>query len=115
VKQVNLVARTSGVITSFPVQVGQTVQQGDVVALLDDSTQQAQLQQAQASLVAAQANQLKVSQGATAGQIEIAKAGINGATTAVGNAQKNLDAAQQSANADTTAAQQAVANAQAAL
>ena len=50
VNQVNLVARTAGVITAFPFQVGQTVQQGDVIARLDDSTQQAQLQQAEASL-----------------------------------------------------------------
>ena len=113
--QVDLVARTSGVIVKFPIQPGQAVKAGQLIAQLDDTTQQAALQQAQAALAVAEANLAKLQNGPTPTQIGVAKAGVTGAQTSVQNAQQNIQVAQQLAAADSQAGQQAVTNAEASL
>lgn len=113
-QQVNLVPKVAGVITRIAVQPGATVTQGQLVAQLDDSTQKAGLQQAQAALAAAQANLQKLEEGPTATVIAMAKANEVSAATSLANAQRTLDAAIHTAGADAQASTQAIANAQAA-
>ena len=49
--------KVSGTVTEVPVQIGQRLDAGDLIAQLDPATYSLQAQQAQASLVEAQANE----------------------------------------------------------
>lgn len=73
----------SGVISTLPVQVGQTVQPGQIVATLEDASQQiavttakASLQQAQGNLVQAQAKLAQVQEPPTAPTLAVARAAV---------------------------------------
>lgn len=78
---VNVVPKTSGRIETLKVDVGSVVHAGDVIATLDSATLQAQLAQAEAGVVSAQAH------------LDQMKAGPR--SESVGQAQANLDTAQQ--------------------
>ncbi len=114
-----------GTVKTINVHVGDHVKAGQVLATLDASTLQAQVQQAQAGvsqaqgqLAQAQAQLALVQQGATAANIAVAKAGLNAAKTALANAQKQYQDAQAAYNnrsaqqAQLTQAQAAAAQAQ---
>src|ERR1700736_6627703 len=54
-QQVNVVARTSGIIQDLPVDVGSAVHRGDTLAVLEQASLPAQLLQAQAGVLSARA------------------------------------------------------------
>src|SRR5581483_920757 len=68
--------KSSGKLASINVKVGDQVKAGDVLATLDTTDLQSQLQQAQATLASAQANYNKVTAGATPQAIAAAKAQV---------------------------------------
>ncbi len=80
--KINLLPKTTGQITTLNVQVGSAVKTGDVIAELDHAAQDAQVDQAQAGVAAAQA------------KLATIQAGPRPETVA--QAQANLQAAQQS-------------------
>src|SRR5437870_3516415 len=59
-QQVNVVTRTSGIIQDVPVDVGSSVHRGDTLATIDQGALPAQLLQAQAGLLSAQAKLAQV-------------------------------------------------------
>lgn len=75
-KQADLAFEVSGRVVSLPVQEGDPVTQGQVLAELDNAVQKANLAQAQASLAQAQANLANTKAGATAEQIAQAEAAV---------------------------------------
>jgi HlyD family secretion protein len=107
--------KNSGKVAEIDVNVGDQVKAGQVLAKLDTSDLQAQLQQAQANLANAQASYNKLVAGATPQALASAQAAIDSANTNLANAQKALVAAQDMAAKDIAQQQQAVANAQQSL
>lgn len=99
-QEVNLAFKSSGILTQLNVKVGDQVKAGDLLAQLDDSNQQVQLEQAQQSL-----NQLT------------SPSAVATAQQAVVTAQNNLIAAQNVLNGTLAAGtnQAAINNAYAAL
>lgn len=84
-----------GRVTSVKVKVGDKVKAGQVVATLDDSSTQAQLQQAEAglsqaqgALAQAQAGVVKTTEGPTSATVSVAQSNVNKAKTALAAAQK---------------------------
>jgi membrane fusion protein (multidrug efflux system) len=73
-QQVNVVPRTSGIVTDIPVDVGSAVHKGDTLATLDQGALPAQLQQAQANLLAARAKLAQVEAGARPEDVAAANA-----------------------------------------
>jgi multidrug efflux pump subunit AcrA (membrane-fusion protein) len=71
---VNVVPRTSGLITDIPVDVGSVVHRGDTLATLDQGALPAQLQQAQAGLLSARAKLASVEAGAKPEDVAAAQA-----------------------------------------
>ncbi len=59
-QSVNLSPKTSGILKQLLVKEGDTVQEGQILATMDDSNLQGQLKQAQGNLAAAEANLAKV-------------------------------------------------------
>ncbi|MBV9324197.1 MAG: efflux RND transporter periplasmic adaptor subunit [Chloroflexi bacterium] len=103
-QQVNVVPRTSGIVTDIPVDVGSAVHKGDTLATLDQGALPAQLQQAQANLLAARAKLAQVEAGARPEDVAAANAQLEqaqiklvqleaGRPEDVRTAQSNLDAA----------------------
>lgn len=96
----------SGTISFIQFQVGEKVAAGQVLATLNNSTLQAQVQQAQAGveqakgalaqaqggLAQAQAQYRVVTQGATPQNVAVAEAGVTSAKTALANAEKQYQA-----------------------
>ena len=73
-QQVNVVARTSGIIQDIPVDVGSVVHRGDTLAVLDQGALPAQLLQAQAGLLSARAKLAQVEAGAKPEDVAAAEA-----------------------------------------
>ncbi len=103
-QQVNVVPRTSGIVTDIPVDVGSVVHRGDTLATIDQGALPAQLQQAQANLLAARAKLATVEAGARPEDVAAANAQLEqaqiklvqlqqGRPEDVTTAQANLDAA----------------------
>jgi HlyD family secretion protein len=107
--------KSSGKLATVDVKIGDQVKAGQVLATLDPSDLQAQLQQAQATLASAQANYNKVVQGPTGASLAPSQAAIQAAQTQLASAQAALTQAQAVAQKDVAAAQQTVANDQQAL
>lgn len=107
--------KNSGKVSEIDVNVGDKVKAGQILAKLDTSDLQAQLQQAQANLANAQASYNKTAQGATPQALASSQTGIDSANTQLSNAQKALVVAQDTAAKDIAASQQALANSQQAL
>jgi multidrug efflux pump subunit AcrA (membrane-fusion protein) len=78
-RQVNIVPRTQGMLQEVPVDVGSVVHRGDTLAQLDAGALPAQLLQAQAALLSAQAKLAQVQAGARPEDISAAEAQLNAA------------------------------------
>jgi HlyD family secretion protein len=93
---VSVGTQVSGTIQSISVDYNRTVRKGQVLARLDPSTFQAQLDQAQAALSQAQALAAQADAAASGAQSGVAIAGANSAAqeAAVASAQANVDKAQ---------------------
>jgi HlyD family secretion protein len=103
--QINIVPKISGRIQTLNVDVGSVVKAGDVIAVLDTSTLQPQLQQAQAALISAETKLDQMKSGPRAETVAQAKANLTAAEArlaaikdgprpeAVAQAKANLDAA----------------------
>ncbi len=103
--QVSLVPRTSGIVKAIPVEVGQRVRQGDVLAILDPGSLTDQVEQARAGLTLAEAKLKQVLIGAKPEDVDAARAQL-------GQAQARLDLMQQQGRAEDVQAAQAALNAQ---
>lgn len=95
-KRLDLKPQTSGTtnqgtLTKMNVVPGQKVAVGDVIAVLDDSSAQVALAQAEASLISAQANYNKIIAGTTVTDLNNAKQSVISAQSALDNANTNLD------------------------
>lgn len=106
-RQVNIAPRAAGQIQTLRVDVGSVVKAGDVLAQVDPTTLPAQVQQAQAALLSAQARLDLVLAGAKPVDVTAAQASLDSAQTAL-NQLLNPTAT------DVTAAESAVATAQSA-
>ena len=73
-QQVNVVPRSSGIVTDIPVDVGSPVHKGDTLATLDQGALPAQLLQAQAALLSARAKLAQVEAGAKPEDVAAANA-----------------------------------------
>ncbi len=103
---------SSGKIIAIPVQIGQKVTAGKVLAQQDTTNLENSLNQAKSSLAQQQANLKKLQQGATPQAIAVAQAAVDSATSTLANAHKNLTVVQASNATDLASAQTAVDNAQ---
>lgn len=100
ISSVSVLPKTSGRITKLNVDVGSAVKTGDVIALLDDATQQAQVSQAAANVAAAEAKYASLQAGPRSEQVAQAQ-------LAVDAAQARLDALNKGARSQQIAAAQA--------
>lgn len=107
--QVAVAAKISGRIEELRVRVGDRVKAGDVIAVLDHQTVDAQVKQAEADLATAEANLKKVEGGPRPEQVAIAQAALD-------SAKAKLDALMDGPTREEAAAAEAeVASAQAKL
>lgn len=98
--------KVSGTVTQLPVQIGQRLQRGDLIAALDPASYVLQQQQAQASLIEAQANDRRASanyertkglyanDNASLNDLEAARAQAESAQAVVASAAKALEIAE---------------------
>jgi HlyD family secretion protein len=91
IRQVNLGFRVSGRLQEMRREEGDTVQAGDVIALLDDGPYQDQVHLAEAQVAQAQANYTKMVNGFRAEEIEQARAQLAQAKANYQNALKTFD------------------------
>ncbi|HKS92919.1 MAG TPA: biotin/lipoyl-binding protein, partial [Tepidiformaceae bacterium] len=105
---------STGAVKEVDVKPGDTVKSGQVLAKLDDTTIQRQIQTAQTNLQVAQLKLAQLMQ-PTADTVAAAQQSVTQANAALTTAQTNLQAAVNPSAADLAAAQQAVAQAQAGL
>ncbi len=92
---VALTSRTAGPIVELAVQAGQTVQTGDVIAVIDHRTLDDQVNQAQASVRSAEARLRALLAGGRAEDVDAADAGAAGASALVSAAEANLASARE--------------------
>lgn len=102
-KRLDIKPQTSGTtnqstVTKMNVTVGQVVKAGQMIAKLDDTNALVALEQAQASLISAQANYNKVVNGATQTDLNKAEQDVLSAQSALANAQTNYDTVVQQQN-----------------
>jgi len=90
-ESINLSFETGGTLEEIYVKVSEKVKKGDVLAKLDDSQLQIQLQEANSSLEVAQAQLDKLLAGPTAQEIQLARTSVDNAQTAVNAAEQNLE------------------------
>jgi RND family efflux transporter MFP subunit len=103
--QVSLVPRTSGIVRSIPVEVGQRVTQGQTLAVLDPGSLTDQVEQAKAGVTVADAKLKQILIGAKPEDVEAARAQL-------GQAQARLDLLQQQGRPEDILAAQASLSAQ---
>lgn len=101
-------SEVSGVMQSMPVELGQWVQKGELLAQFDDSAMSAQLKQAAASVERAKANYDLVKSGATSQQIAQAAAGVGQAEAILSQAQASYEQSKLQLQANINAAELAV-------
>ncbi len=89
-ESVNVSPKTAGILKQLLVKEGDAVQQGQVLAYMDDSNLQGQLRQAQGNLVAAEANLQRVSAGNRPQDTNQAKAKLQDAQFALRQAEDDL-------------------------
>ncbi len=127
-KQTRLAAQVSAQVTNVRVDKGATVNAGDTVIALDDSTIQTNLREADAEVRAAQANLDQVTEPARPADVALAQAGVSqananliAANAALNDANRALDSKQDISSqaqvwaGKVSAAQATVANVQAML
>jgi HlyD family secretion protein len=113
---VNVMPKSQGTIAELRVQQGQTVNQGDVLAVLDHRSLDDQLVQANANINSAQAKLNSLLAGARPEDVAAANAQAGAAQATVSQAQATLESAKQKlAQAQTGGRTEAVAQAQAKL
>ncbi len=113
-RQVRLAAEVGGRIVELTAEEGQAVKAGQVLLRLDDSLLQAQREQAQAAIAAAQAQRDLLAAGARPEQLDAARAAISITHAALTAAEADLSRLTAGASyADIAAAQAALAQAQA--
>ena len=98
----------SGTVTEIDVTPGQHVDQGQVLARVDDTTQRSALVTAQAALASAQAALAQKIRGATPEALAQDAVGLQQSELSVGNAQDGLQHAQQTAAGNALKYQQGV-------
>ncbi len=89
-RSVNVSPKTSGILKQLLVKEGDAVEQGQVLAYMDDSNLQGQLRQAQGNLAAAEANLEKVSAGNRQEETAQAKAKLQDAQFVLRQAEADL-------------------------
>lgn len=87
-------SEVSGKITELKVQLGQTVQAGDVIAVIDNSNQQYAVAQLEQVLVQKQAALAQLLTGADQAAVQQARNGVQAAQAAYDNAKLQCDALQ---------------------
>lgn len=121
---VQITPQVAGSIVEIPVVENQHVKKGDLLVRLDDSTYQADLQQAKANLANAQATvtaatlNVELTQATGTAQIEQAQGGLGQTQSAIAGAQadlKRIAAAIQTAQAQQKGTQSNIKSAQAAV
>lgn len=105
----------SGKIEKINVGVGDHIDQGMVLAKLDTTQLESQLNRANASLKAAQANYNKLVAGATSDDVKVSETAVNNAQIALDNAKQSFIDAQLGANKDIAGAEASVASAEVTL
>lgn len=91
-QDLSLAFQQGGVVSQVLVKPGDSVKAGQVLVQLNAQDASAAANQAAASLASAKANYDKVINGATGADIDVAKAAVDTAQTALDNAKKNLTA-----------------------
>lgn len=89
---VDLAFKSSGIVQSVNVKVGDSVEEGEIIAALDGAAEAAQVTQARAALASAQANYDKIVSGADTPEVNIAKASLRSAQVAFRNAELSYNA-----------------------
>jgi len=107
-RQINVVARSQGLIQDVPVDVGSVVHRGDTLAVLDQGALPAQLLQSQAALLSARAKLAQIEAGARPEDVTAAEAQVTAA-------QIRLVALQEGRPEDVTSARAALDSANAKL
>lgn len=102
--QVNIKTDSAGSVVSVKATQGQTLKAGQIIAILDQRNSAAQLAQAKASLLQAQANYDQLAAGTASTDLQLANLSVE-------SAQNSLDQAKQKYLTDVTQQQQAVAKA----
>jgi len=102
----------SGVVKVLNIKAGSKVKAGQILATLDQASARAALLSAQGSLAQAQANYDKVAQGATQQQIDVAKKAADSAKVSYQNAVNQLSVIKQTAAANLSQVQSALADLQ---
>jgi len=105
----------SGKIEKINVKVGDHIEQDMVLAKLDTTQLESQLNRASASLKAAQANYNKLIAGATAEDIKVSETAADNAQIALNTAIQSLTDAQSGANKDIAGAEASVSSAEVTL
>ena len=105
----------SGKIEKINVKVGDHIEQGMVLAKLDTTQLESQLNRSNASLKAAQANYNKLISGATSEDIKVSETAVDNAQIALDNAKQSLADAQAGANKDIAGAEASVSSAEVTL
>lgn len=89
-RRVNITPRSAGTIISFPVEEGQEVKKGDLVAQVDDTTYRAEYEQARAGLATAEAQLEELKNGPLNEELESARALVEQARAGVEMLQKDV-------------------------
>ncbi len=105
----------SGKIEKINVKVGDHIEQDMVLAKLDTTQLESQLNRSNASLKAAQANYNKLISGATSEDIKVSETAADNAQIALNTAKQSLIDAQAGANKDIVGAEASVSSAEVAL
>lgn len=109
-QQVSLSSQVPGQILSIPEQNGTAIKAGQVVVRLDPTDAQNAANQALAAVAAAKAHLAILLQGATPAQRQVSQAGVDSASTALANAQRALQQAQATQQAEVAQAKSALDN-----
>jgi HlyD family secretion protein len=105
----------SGRIKEINIKVGDSVQEDEILAKLDTTQLESQLNKAKAGLSAAQANLNKLLEGATAEDIRVSETAVANAQVSLDNAKQSLTDTQASAIKDIASAEASVNSAQTSL
>lgn len=90
---VDLAFKSSGIVQRINAKVGESVEEGEIIAALDGSAEAAQVTQARAALASAQANYDKIIAGADTPEVNIARSALRSAEVAFRNAELAYNAA----------------------
>lgn len=89
--KISLSFKTTGQIKELYVKIGKEVKKGDILAKLDNTQLNIQLQQAEADLELAEAELNKLLAGASAQEIQVARTSVDKAKTTLENEKKDLE------------------------